>query len=79
MAKGLDRTLLRRGVHPLGTLSPPWARPLWCQLPPFTFPWGSVGYGGKHPSCGEQGRRRSGGVAVAPLLVVFQIFSPLKN
>lgn len=79
MGKGLDRTLLQWGVHPLGVLSPPWARPAWCQLLPFTFPWVSMVCGGEHPSLGEQGRRRNGGVDVSPVLLAFQIFSPLKN
>lgn len=50
-----------------------------CQLLHFAFLWVSVGYGGEHPSLGEQGRRRSGRVDVSPLWLVFQIFSTLQN
>lgn len=53
--KELDRTLLQWDVHPLGVLSPPWARPAWCQLLSFPFPWVSMGYGSQRPSLREGG------------------------
>lgn len=64
MGKGLDWTLLQ-----------------WVCIPghilhgAFAFLWVSMGYGGEHPSFGEQGGRRSGGVGVSPFVGFPSLFS----